>query len=225
MTNQKKSVGRPSATKARIVAAAMQLFWEHGYERTSVADVVAAAGVRSGSLYHFFATKEDVLIAVLEAYLAGLTPMVMAPAFALAEDPLERVFAVLAGYRERILRTEFRYRCPVGSLALEMQNESERGRELVRHNFAGWRLAIAQCVRDAAPRLRAGVDPDSLATFVLTVMEGGVMQATAERAIERFDDSVGHLRAYFDLLKRPARAGRAASGGSGNLVQGRAGTA
>jgi AcrR family transcriptional regulator len=214
LTNQEKPVGRPSATKARIVEAAMQLFWEHGYERTSVADVVAAAGVRSGSLYHFFATKEDVLIAVLEAYLVGLTPMVMAPAFALADDPLERVFAVLAGYRERILLTEFRYRCPVGSLALEMQNVSERGRELVRQNFAGWRVAIAQCVRDAAPQLRAGVDPDSLATFVLTVMEGGVMQATAERAIERYDDSVGHLRAYFDLLKRPARAKRAISGGS-----------
>ena len=39
------------------------------------------------------------------------------------------------------------------------------------------------------------------ATFVLTVMEGGVMQATAERAIERYDDSVRHLRAYFDLAE------------------------
>jgi TetR/AcrR family transcriptional regulator, transcriptional repressor for nem operon len=180
----------------------MQLFWEHGYERTAIADIVAAAGVRSGSLYHFFATKEDVLTAVLEAYLVGLTPMVMAPAFATADDPVERVFAVLAGYRGRILATEFRYRCPVGSLALEMQNASERGRELVRQNFAGWRAAIAQCVRDAAPALREDVDADSLATFVLTVMEGGVMQATAERAIQRYDDSVAHLRAYFDSLKR-----------------------
>ncbi len=180
----------------------MQLFWEHGYERTAIADIVAAAGVRSGSLYHFFATKEDVLTSVLEAYLDGLAPMVMAPAFATAEDPIERVFAVLAGYRGRILATEFRYRCPVGSLGVEMQNASERGRELVRQNFAGWRGAIAQCVRDAAPVLRDGVDADSLATFVLTVMEGGVMQATAERAIERYDDSVAHLRAYFDSLKR-----------------------
>ena len=197
-----------SGTKAKIVGAAMQLFWEHGYERTSIADLVAAAGVRSGSLYHFFSTKEDVLTAVLEAYLGGLTPQVMEPAFASVADPVERIFAVLAGYRERILMTEFRYRCPVGSLALEMQNASERGRELVRQNFAGWRAAIAQCVRDAAPALRDGVDPDSLATFVLTVMEGGVMQATAERAIERYDDSVQHLRAYVASLRRAAERER-----------------
>jgi AcrR family transcriptional regulator len=192
-------------TKARIVEAAMGLFWEHGYERTAIADIVSAAGVRSGSLYHFFATKEDVLTAVLELYLEALTPQVMAPAFASTHDPVERVFAVLDGYRARILATEFRYRCPVGSLALEMQNASERARELVRQNFAGWRAAIAQCVRDAAPLLRDGVDADSLATFVLTVMEGGVMQATAERDIARYDDSVHHLRAYLHTLERIER--------------------
>ncbi len=183
----------------------MGLFWEHGYERTAIADIVSAAGVRSGSLYHFFATKEDVLTAVLERYLEALTPQVMAPAFASTHDPVGRVFAVLDGYRARILATEFRYRCPVGSLALEMQNASERARELVRQNFAGWRAAIAQCVRDAAPVLRDGVDAESLATFVLTVMEGGVMQATAEREIARYDDSVHHLRAYLHTLERIER--------------------
>jgi AcrR family transcriptional regulator len=195
-------VERPGGTKARIVEHAMRLFWEHGYERTAIADIIAAAGVRSGSLYHFFATKEEVLIAVLEAYLDGLAPQVMDPAFAASDDPVERVFAVMAGYRRAIVSTDFRYRCPIGSLALEMQNASERARELVNRNFEQWRAAIAGCVRDAAPRLRDDVDPDSLASFVLTVMEGGVMQATAERDIARFDDSVRHLRSYFDSLKR-----------------------
>ena len=193
---------RPPGTKDRIVEHAMRLFWEQGYERTAISEIIAAAGVRSGSLYHFFATKEAVLIAVLEAYLDGLAPQVMDPAFAASADPVERIFAVLAGYRRAILVTDFRYRCPIGSLALEMQNVSEPARALVHRNFSGWREAIARCVRDAAPALHEDVDPDSLATFVLTVMEGGVMQASAERAIERYDTSVDHLRAYFELLKR-----------------------
>src|SRR5438270_919208 len=67
------------------------------------------------------------------------------------------------------------------------------------------RAAIAQCVRDAAPALRDGVDADSLATFVLTVMEGGVMQAAAERDIARYDDSVHHLRTYLHMLERIER--------------------
>jgi TetR/AcrR family transcriptional regulator, transcriptional repressor for nem operon len=189
-------------TRERIVEHAMRLFREQGYERTGIAEIVAAADVRSGSLYYFFKAKEDVLIAVLEAYLDGLAPQVMDPAFAVTEDPIGRVFAVMDGYRRAIVVTDFRYRCPIGSLALEMQNASERARALVNRNFAQWRDAVARCVRDAAPALREDVDPDSLASFVLTVMEGGVMQATAERDIARFDDSVRHLHRYFDSLKR-----------------------
>jgi TetR/AcrR family transcriptional repressor of nem operon len=191
-----------AGTRRRIVESAMQLFWEHGYERTAISDIVAAARVRSGSLYHFFATKEELLIAVLEAYLGALQPQVMDPAFAAAADPLERVFAVLDGYRRAILGTDFRYRCPIGSLALEMQNASPRARELVDRNFAAWRASIASCLRDASPALRDDVDSDSLAAFVLTVMEGGVMQASAERAIERYDESVRHLRTYLASLQR-----------------------
>jgi TetR/AcrR family transcriptional repressor of nem operon len=197
-----ETMARPLGTRARIVEHAMRLFWEQGYERTGISDIVAAAGVRSGSLYHFFKTKEDVLVAVLEGYLDGLAPQVMDPAFAATDDPVERVFAVLDGYRRAILMTDFRYRCPIGSLALEMQNASDRARALADRNFAGWRDAIARCIRDAGAALRDDVDPASLATFVLTVMEGGVMQATAERAIERYDDSIRHLRAYFNALER-----------------------
>jgi AcrR family transcriptional regulator len=197
-------VVRPSATRTRIVEHAMRLFWEHGYERTALSDIVASSGVRAGSLHYFFKTKEALLVAVLEAYLDGLAPRVMDPAFAATDDPIERIFAVLDGYRRAILVTDFRYRCPIGSLALEMQNASDRARELVHRNFTGWRDAIARCVRDAGERLRDDVDADSLAAFVLTVMEGGVMQATAERSIDRYDASVRHLRSYFDSLQRRA---------------------
>ena len=57
-----------AATRKRIVLAAMELFWEKGYQSTSVADLLKRAEVHSGSLYHFFAGKQDVLLAVLHLY-------------------------------------------------------------------------------------------------------------------------------------------------------------
>ena len=51
----------------------MELFWEKGYQSTSVADLLQRAGVHSGSLYHFFPGKQDVLIAVLDMYGAAST--------------------------------------------------------------------------------------------------------------------------------------------------------
>ncbi|HET6340936.1 MAG TPA: helix-turn-helix domain-containing protein [Gemmatimonadota bacterium] len=48
-----------------MIEAAMRLFWKKGYQSTSVTDILAAAGANSGSLYHFFPTKQNVLLAVL----------------------------------------------------------------------------------------------------------------------------------------------------------------
>ena len=61
-------------TRGRIVDSAMRLFWEKGYGSTSIADILAAAGVNSGSLYPFFPGKQDLLVAVLEAYRESPAP-------------------------------------------------------------------------------------------------------------------------------------------------------
>lgn len=63
-------------TRTRIVAAAVALFAEQGYDATSVNQVVARAGVAKGALYHHFGSKDDLLYEVyrelVERQLAGL---------------------------------------------------------------------------------------------------------------------------------------------------------
>ena len=68
-------------TRGRIVEAAMELFWLKGYGSTSIADILSRSQVNSGSLYHFFPGKQDLLIAVLEAYRDGIGPMLLEPAW------------------------------------------------------------------------------------------------------------------------------------------------
>ncbi|MFL6163068.1 MAG: TetR/AcrR family transcriptional regulator [Jatrophihabitantaceae bacterium] len=64
-------------TRSRIVAAAVALFAEQGYDATSVNQVVARAGVAKGALYHHFQSKDDLLYEVyrelVERQLAGLS--------------------------------------------------------------------------------------------------------------------------------------------------------
>ena len=62
----------PDDTKQRLLMTAMRLFSEKGYESTSVSDILKAAGANSGSLYHFFATKQDLLMEVLRLYRDGI---------------------------------------------------------------------------------------------------------------------------------------------------------
>ena len=188
-----------TTTRDRLVAAARELFWLQGYEATSVAQILEGAGARSGSFYYFFKGKEDLLLAVLDGYLELLWPAVIEPAFTKTGDPIERVFEILVGYRERLAASLCTRGCPIGELALETSNAYPVAREKTVENFERWIDSIQRCIEDAAARL-PGVDPRRLATFVLTVMEGAVMQAKARRSLEPFDTSVAELRDYFSLL-------------------------
>jgi AcrR family transcriptional regulator len=188
------------ATRTRLLDAARYLFWEKGYAATGMAELLDRAQANSGSFYHFFAGKEALLLAVLEGYLEGLDPVVVQPAFARHRDPIERIFGILEGYRERLLSTDCRYGCPLGRLALEIEAENLPAHQLIARNFSAWTGAVRGCLDAARDRLPRGTDLDALATFVLTTMEGGVLQSRSHRLIEPFDQSVAQLRKYFACL-------------------------
>jgi len=180
-------------TKDRLVEVAMKLFWEKGYGGTSIQDILREADVHAGSLYHFFPTKQDLLLASLERYRDGIHPMLLEPAWKGVDDPIERIFALLASYG-----------CPIGSLALELHEPDPPVRSLLSANFDGWTTAIEKCLEDAGPRLPKDIDRKQLASFVLTIMEGGVMQSRTHRTIDSFDAAVRLLRDYMKRLESAA---------------------
>ena len=187
-------------TRQRIVDAAMELFWLKGFGSTSIADILSRSQVNSGSLYHFFPGKQDLLIAVLEAYRDGIGPMLLQPAWNGVEDPVERVFALLGSYRRALIETECAYGCPIGSLALELHDADPIVRKHLADNFTGWIDAVEGCFAAAATRFPPGTDLRGLAEMALHVMEGGVMQARTYRDIDFFDRAVAQFKRHVDVL-------------------------
>jgi TetR/AcrR family transcriptional repressor of nem operon len=184
----------PSSTREKVVAAAMELFATKGYAGTSIADILRATGVNAGSLYYFFPGKQDLLLAVLDAYREGIGPMLLEPAWRGVDDPIERIFALLARYRLALQSTDCTYGCPIGSLALEIHEPDPAVRERLAANFAAWIDAIEGCLMEARARIPPHMDRRALATLVLTTMEGGVMLSRTDRTLAAFDRAVGVLR-------------------------------
>src|ERR1039458_8084122 len=162
----------PPTARELLLAPPRYLFWEKGYAATGVAELLQRAHVNSGSFYHVFPSKEALLLAVLEDYLGGLEPAVMRSA----------------------------YGCPIGRLALEIEAETLPAHNRIAANSAAWTTAVRACLEAVRDRLPLHCDLDALATFVLTVMEGGVMQARSYRRMEPFDQSIAQLRSYFQCL-------------------------
>ncbi len=200
-------------TRERIVEAAARLFHEQGYNATGISTILREAGVNAGSLYHFFPSKEALLVGVLERYVQGLHPLVIGPVEARTQDPIERVFALLEQYRNWLAPIGFSMGCPIGNLALEIADSAPQVRALIDLNFQNWSKAVRAWIDAAGDRLPAATNRNELADFVLTVMEGGIMQSRAARTPEAFDACVSQLRRYFELLQEAARRERSSAAG------------
>lgn len=187
-------------TRERLLAVAMRLFWEKGYNSTSVADILRESGTNSGSLYHFFATKQDLLVGVLERYRDGIAPMLLEPVWRGIDDPIDRVFALLDGYRRLLVESDFRLGCPIGNIALEVAEPDPVVRERLVQNFEAWTDAVEECLLAAGDRLPPEADRRAVARLALASMEGGVMLARAFRDVAPFDAAVGQFRAYLTQL-------------------------
>ncbi len=137
--------------------------------------------------------------------------MLLEPAWHGVADPIERIFALLADYRQRLVESDCTYGCPIGSLALELHEPDPPVRLLLAANFEGWIGHVQACLEQARDRIGPDTDTRRLATFILTVMEGGVMQARTSA-----DD-----RAVRRLHRRAARLSRAAGPGQwkGTVMQ------
>ncbi|WP_231989670.1 TetR/AcrR family transcriptional regulator, partial [Mycobacterium sp. 852002-51057_SCH5723018] len=92
-------LGRPvgadgAQTRARIIASAMRCVAEVGYSRATIREIAGAAGMTSGSLYHYFPNKSALLNATVSE-IDGIARSRLRAAAAQADDVVDRLEAVL----------------------------------------------------------------------------------------------------------------------------------
>lgn len=190
-----------SETRDRIVDSARQLFWEQGFESTTLAQIAERSEAMPGSIYYFFKTKEAILHAVIDHYDEQLGAWLIDPVFGRTDDPVERIFGVIDTYRSFLVETHFSLGCPVGGLALELDDQLADARTKVSKIFDDLTNVMEACAQEITDA--AGTDgptPQELAALCLTIIEGGIVQARALQSIEPFDRSVVCLRDYIGRL-------------------------
>ncbi len=94
-------VSDPESARGRLLREAARLFRDKGYERTTVRDLAAAVGIQSGSLFHHFRTKEEILKAVMVETIR-LNTAVMQAAVNAADTNREKLRALISAELESI---------------------------------------------------------------------------------------------------------------------------
>jgi len=180
----------------RMVFSAAQLIRRHGVAGTGLRDVVAHAEAPRGSLQHYFPGGKDQLVAEAAQwggrYAAKRVERFVA---ALAEPTPGALFAAMAAQWREAFGTEgFVAGCPVVASVADCADNSTV-RRAASDAFAGWTGAVAAALRDMrVPYKRA----ESLATLMISALEGAILMARAERDIRPLDVVVEELRPLLD---------------------------
>jgi AcrR family transcriptional regulator len=183
------------ATRAAIVAAARELFGEHGYDGTSIDAILRATGMARGALYHHFPNKEALFDAVLDAEIAAVAKA-SANAARAAGDPVESLRAGCSSWLRSALDPAVQRITLIDSPAVVGWS---RWRELDElHTLGGLRSNIRHIARDG--RIPAD-QVDLIANMLLAaVSEAALLIAKAEHPRTALKTGLAALDTLIDRL-------------------------
>jgi AcrR family transcriptional regulator len=193
---------RSKETRARILQVSSELFARNGYDATGVAEICQAAGVSKGAFYHHFTTKQQVFVALLDGWLAGLDAQ-MKVLMTQAGDVPQGMIAITAVTREIFARASGQL-----PMFLEFWRESS-------HNPLVWNATIAPYRRYTdlfAGVIQRGIEegslhpinPQSAARVVVALALGLVLQGVMDPEGASWDEvAQDGMRMLMNGLSKP----------------------
>ncbi len=158
---------RQSDARKRLIEAAKDVIYAQSYEAVSVDDLCAAARVTKSSFYHFFSSKQDLVLVAMESQWQWFEQTVLKPTFADHLPPQERIVRlfdlILQGQQAQKQASGHMRGCPVGNLTLEMSTQDELIRTQVERFFREWLSYFERMLCEAKEQ---GIVPATLNTTV-----------------------------------------------------------
>ena len=177
---ERKRAYDPDGTRRRLLDVAAAAFQSRGYNATSMHDIMREAGVTGGALYHHFATKKALALAVIYERVAKEVEETWIQPVTSARTAADGISAVFERVTAELDQRRSVLGCPLNNLALELSLADPEFRNAVQDVFETWRKAIAQKLRaDQEAGASDTQDPESFATFVVASFSGAMALAKA----------------------------------------------
>jgi len=190
------NAGRGAGKRERLVTAARRVLYEQGVEKTTLADIAAAADVPLGNVYYYFKTKDALVSAVIESYQRSYGEL--SAELDQQEGPVDRLKALVRALTSRrdLLAS---YGCPIGSLNMELDKREDALRTEAGTILAGvidWAeaqfLAMGRPdARELAVALIAAYE--GIALLAATLRDPSLISAEGDR-LTRWIDSLNETR-------------------------------
>lgn len=181
-------MARVTDTRDKLLQAALRLVWEEGVGSASVDDICDKAEVRKGSFYHFFKSKNELVMAALEAHWDETRVQldrIFSPSMS-AVDRLKGFFEFMVESQALMQKQAGRVLgCPYGSVGVSCSSEEQMIRERVEQIFGTFKKYFETALRDGRADGSIQVkDIPSMVDTVFEFIEGGMTTARIQNSLK-----------------------------------------
>ena len=186
-------------TRKAILVATLRLMHVHGYNGTSLDDVLRESGIGKGNFYYHFRSKEELGYAILDQIVSTFVGQTLEPCFS---DPTDPPLAQIGCFLDRVVQAQrdrqCRGGCAMGNLASELSDVHEGFRKRLASVFTTWHGRLAEALNEAKRRgeVVVGCDAEASARFLVASLEGAILLTKLSKDIEVMDQCVGELKRY-----------------------------
>ena len=194
---------RPVTTKERILDAAEGLMLAKSFHSVGLNEILAAVQVPKGSFYHYFKSKEQFGVELLEQHVAHATAwkqkMLLSPVP--EPDALRRLLTFYGGNIAKSLESEGRCPCLVAKLAAEVADFSDEMRVVLAAGTMQWLEILRQLIVEGMEQqsIRPQADPATTAAVIEDLWNGAMQRASVARSTAPLHAAAG----FFRTLLRP----------------------
>jgi TetR/AcrR family transcriptional regulator, transcriptional repressor for nem operon len=185
-------------TRETILERAAELFNSQGYAGASLADIMQATGLQKGGIYNHFESKDDLAAAAFE-YAFNLASQRMVEMIR-GTRGIDRLFAIIRFFDGYYENPPVRGGCVLLNTAIESDDANPRLRERARYFMGQWRDLIRRTVEKGISlgEIRPEIDGDTLATVIISTVEGAIMLSKLYDEAVHIDRAVAHLCGYVE---------------------------
>lgn len=166
--------------------AAAALMHSKGYENTKLSDILEAAQIGKGQFYHYFSSKHELGLAVIDYFYSNWNRRLMEEILSSRKDPETRFNEMLEWIVKNHRSNQAKCGCVFGNLAIEMSEHDETFRQKVKAVFETWvgnlKPVLAGMIK--APSRAEPAELDKLAQGIVAMLEGGILLMKSKQDIE-----------------------------------------
>lgn len=187
--------------KQEIISIAKNIIHCKGYQATSISDILHAANIGKGQFYHYFSSKYDLGLAVMENLIEEWDHQLILNILQSSKDPKLKINKMLDWILTYHAGKEEKSGCPIGNLTIEMSEHDETFRLKLDYFFKRWIGSIETVLEEMVKQnqLHSTVDIRKSAEAIVAMIEGGILLMKSQQDISILMNVIDVIRQQFHL--------------------------